>query len=149
VKNLGWGTIVAVCLLAVFAAGSLGATVFALRSARSLPSVGASGPTCDQGWSAGMVEAAQRAGVIEHMDFTRDGFVAVVDGPRFMTLSYPAKEQLAVALDCQIAQDGNHLTAVRFRRDLHGANLAEFRSGDLLRARARYAAADWQSRGLG
>lgn len=145
-RNLGWGTIVAIFSLAAFVVVSLGATVFVTQNAPVAASTANGNRNCDPAWSGEMVEAAQRAGIIEHMDFTSDGFVAVVNGPRFLTLSYPAKEQIAVALDCQIAGDGNHLTTIRFRRDLHGANLAEFRSGDLLRARARYAAANWTSR---
>lgn len=101
--------------------------------------------TCDPIWAGRMVSSAEETGIIERAEATSEGLIAMVDGRLFESLSYPAKEQIAVALDCRIAGDGRHLSSVRFRRSLHGEDLAEFRNVDLLRARTKYAEAGWKS----
>lgn len=141
-KPVGCGSV------ALFAtAGALGLMVLVSLVARMdtdknepTPLISAS---CDQDWASKMLTRAQATGIIERMDVKPEGFIAVVNGRLFESLSYSAKEQVAVAIDCQVAGDGKHLSSIHFRRSMHGEDLAEFKAADLLAARQSYAGAGW------
>lgn len=96
---------------------------------------------CDSPWPAEMIAASERVRLLQGMEVTREGVIAIVGTRQFAELSFDAKSQLAAAIDCSVAGAGNHLSAVRFRSRLHGSDLESFEAPDLLRVRERIDAA--------
>ena len=85
-----------------------------------------------------MFDREQDLGLIEHESFDSSGAIIVVNERLWSGLSYDAREQSAVAFDCLIAGDGNHISSIHFRRTTHGDDLDRFDAIDLLKARASY-----------
>lgn len=93
---------------------------------------------CDEAWAntytAQLVGGAGR--LIRGSDVSRtEGLVVLVRPGPWSRLDYAQQQTLAAAFDCAIAGTGGHLSAIRFRHERSGADLASWDAVALLRLR--------------
>jgi hypothetical protein len=93
---------------------------------------------CDQAWSKeqAMIVGGSAA-LVRGMTATPDGVIIVVRPRSWAGLDVAAQEVLAARIDCAVAGPGSHVSAVRFRYELSGADLAAFYAPTLLDLRNR------------
>jgi hypothetical protein len=91
---------------------------------------------CDEAWAKAEYIKAQAYGIVRAADVARgEGVVVMVSPARWRAQSFRGQQTLAAAIDCAVAGNGNHLTALRFRGDRSGADLYALTGPDLLRLR--------------
>ena len=93
---------------------------------------------CDEIATARVVDAAAASGLVENAAIRDGGLVLVMRRRAFEAMTHRDQARLVVAYDCQIAGDGHHLTRIRIRSSLNGADMAVFESPDLLRLRPEH-----------
>lgn len=128
----GWIVAAALALIAVPVLGNLTSTD---PSPAKGASPAASSAPCSQTVSRLRIGQAESNGLVQGTDFADRALVVIVRGSNFRRIDYAEQRNLAAAFDCAVAGEGSHLSAIRYRNTLHGADLARFDASDLLRAR--------------